>query len=95
MVLLGQVGLIADSLDDRDDVEHMLGFPTRSVKFNGGIRCPEIRWFLRLALESLDAHRNLPELNPLLPYANSKHAIPVKSDVYGAGILKAEEPHDS
>ncbi len=24
-----------------------------------------------------------------------KHAVPVKSDVYGAGILKAEEPHNS
>ena len=36
LVLLGQVGLIADSLDERADVEHMLGFPTRSVKFNGG-----------------------------------------------------------
>jgi hypothetical protein len=56
---------------------------------------PEIRWFSRLAVEQLDMHRNLPEVNPLLPYANSKHAIPVKSDVYGAGILKAEELHDS
>ena len=55
----------------------------------------EKRWFSRLAVEHLDTHRNLPEVNPLLPYANSKHAIPVKSDVYGAGILKAEEPHDS
>jgi hypothetical protein len=33
-VLLGQVGLIADTPDERADVEHMLGFPTRSVKFN-------------------------------------------------------------
>ena len=33
-VLLGQVGLIADSPDERADVEHMLGLPTRSVKFN-------------------------------------------------------------
>ena len=23
------------------------------------------------------------------------YAVPVKSDVYSAGILKAEEPHDS
>ena len=37
-VLLGQVGLIADIPDDRDDVEHMLGFPTRSVKFNDRYR---------------------------------------------------------
>ena len=34
-VLLRQVGLIADSTDERADLEHMLGFPTRSVKFNG------------------------------------------------------------
>jgi hypothetical protein len=33
-VLLGQVGLIAASPDERADLEHMLGFPTRSVKFN-------------------------------------------------------------
>ena len=33
-VLLRQVGLIADTPDERADVEHMLGFPTRSVKFN-------------------------------------------------------------
>ena len=37
-VLLGQVGLIADSPDERADVEHMLGLPTRSVKFNDRFR---------------------------------------------------------
>ena len=52
-------------------------------------------WISRMAVEQLDTHRNLHEVNPLLPFANSKHAIPVKSDVYRAGILKAEEPHDS
>ncbi len=46
------------------------------------VRAANKGWFSRLALESLDAHRNLPELNPLLPYANSKHAVPVKSDEY-------------
>ncbi len=30
-VLLGQVGLIADSPDERVGAEHMLGLPTRSV----------------------------------------------------------------
>ncbi len=30
-VLLGQVGPIADSPDERVDAEHMLGLPTRSV----------------------------------------------------------------
>ena len=34
LVLLGQVRLIVDSPDERADAEHMLGFPTRSVKFN-------------------------------------------------------------
>ena len=34
LVLLGQVGLIADSLGERADAEHILGLPTRSVKFN-------------------------------------------------------------
>ena len=33
-VLLRQVGLIADTPDERADVEHLKGFPTRSVKFN-------------------------------------------------------------
>ena len=37
-VLLRQVGLIADSTDERADLEHMLSFPTRSVKFNDRIR---------------------------------------------------------
>ena len=60
-------------------------FPKRPVK----------GWFLRRAAELLGTHRKVPELNPLLPFANSKHAVPVKSDVYGAGILKAEESHDS
>ena len=36
--MFGQVGLIADSSDERADVEHMLGLPTRSVKFNVGFR---------------------------------------------------------
>ena len=45
-VLLRKVGLIADSPDERSDVEPMLGFPTRSVKFNGGITvCPRIDEF--------------------------------------------------
>jgi hypothetical protein len=30
LVLLGQVGLIADIPDDRDDVEHMLGFISKA-----------------------------------------------------------------
>jgi len=30
-----------------------------------------------------------------LPFAKSKHGLPVKSEVYGAGLLKAEETHDS
>ena len=36
-VLLGQVGLIAESPDERAGAEHILGFPTRSVKFNDPI----------------------------------------------------------
>ena len=52
----------------------------QTYEFRWRVLSPRIGWFLRLAVEHLDTHRNLPEVNPLLPYANSKHAIPVKSD---------------
>jgi len=35
-----------------------------------------------MAVESLRTHQILHEVNPLLPSAKSKHAIPVKSDEY-------------
>ena len=45
-VLLRQVGLIDDTPDERADAEHILGFPTRSVKFNGRlIWCPRFDGF--------------------------------------------------
>jgi hypothetical protein len=66
-----------------------------SGRSRGGTPIPIKGWFLRLAVESHHTHRKVLEVNPFLPYAKSKHAIPVKSDVYGAGILKAEEPHNS
>ena len=52
----------------------------------------EKHWYSRLVVESLDLHRFLPDTKTFFPFANSKHSLPVKSDVYGAGILKAEEP---
>ena len=64
-VLLRQVGLIADSTDERADLEHMLGFPTRSVKFNVGFPVVE-------PLQgSSDLNARFPRVAPLrrLPWA--------------------------
>jgi hypothetical protein len=36
-----------------------------------------MHWFLRLVVESLDAHRDPPEMNPFLPFANFKRLPPV------------------
>ncbi len=48
-----------------------------------------------MAVELFDTHRKMPELNPFLPFAKSMCRFPVIPKVYGAGIFRAEEPHDS
>jgi hypothetical protein len=35
---------------------------------------------LRTTVDSVDTHRDLPAVNPFLPYAKSKHFVPVSGD---------------
>jgi len=51
--------------------------------------------FSLTTVELLATHRDLPEVNPFLPLAKSKHDFPVKSELYRAGIFRAEEPPES
>jgi hypothetical protein len=59
------------------------------------VASPEKRWFSRLAVESLDTHCNPPKIESVIAVREIKTRGSRQIRSFGAGLLKAEETHDS